>query len=87
MVFTGLYIILTVACIFFIPVVIAKRKKAGVTGIKTALPAICLLLLMLTIILSYWLNVMGLVSWSIGFILLILAAYFTKYMPVSEDGD
>lgn len=87
MVLTGLYIILTVAFIFFIPVVIIKRKKAGVTGIRTALPAICLLLLVLTIILSYWFNFMGLISWSVGFILLILAAYFTKYMPVPEDGD
>ncbi len=84
---TGLYIILTVAFLFFIPVVIRKRKRAGATGIKSVLSSICLLLLALTIILAYWFNFIGLFSWSIGFILLILAAYFTKYMPVLEDKD
>jgi len=87
MILTGLYIILTVAFIFLIPVVIKKRKKAGVTGIKTALPSICFLLIALINILAYWFNFMGLLSWSISFILLILGAYFTKYMPVPEDED
>ncbi|MUV38948.1 hypothetical protein JNUCC1_02820 [Lentibacillus sp. JNUCC-1] len=60
MILTGLYIILTIAFIFFIPVIIKKRKKAGVTGIKTALPSICFLFIALINILAFWLNFMGL---------------------------
>ena len=80
-----LSIILIVSLIFSISVVIKKRNKAGVTGIKSALSSICLYLLAVTNLLAYWFNFLGLLSWSITIILLILGAYFTKYIPVSED--
>lgn len=80
-----LSIILIVSLIFSISVVIKKRKKAGVTGIKSALSSICLYLLAVTNLFAYWFNFLGLLSWSITIILLILGAYFTKYIPVSED--
>src|SRR5699024_7171285 len=80
-----LSIILIVLYIFSISVVIKKRKKAGVTGIKSALSSICLYLLAVTNLFAYWFNFLGLLSWSITIILLILGAYFTKYIPVSED--
>ncbi len=79
-----LYIILTVAFIFAIPVIIRKRKKAGASGIKSALTTICFLLIVLINILAYWFNFIGLLSWSISFLLLISGAYFTKYLPVPE---
>jgi len=85
MVLKGLYIILTVAFIFVIPVIIRKRKKAGASGIKSALTSICFLLMVLINILAYWFNFIGLLSWSISFLLLISGAYFTKYLPVPED--
>lgn len=66
-----------------IPVAIRKRKKSGVSGIKSALTSICFFLIALTNILAYWFDLLGLFSWTISVILLILAAYFTKYMPVS----
>ncbi|MBM7716240.1 CHASE2 domain-containing sensor protein [Bacillus thermophilus] len=79
-----LTIILLSALIFSICIVIKKRKKAGVTGIKSALTSICFYLIAITNVLAYWLDFMGLFSWSITMILLILGAYFTKYMSVSQ---
>ena len=77
-----LYIILFVAIIIVIPIVIRRRKKAGVTGIKSALTSICFFLIAAINLLAYWLDFMGLLSWAITVVLLIAAAYFTKYFPV-----
>jgi len=81
MVLNVLYIISIVAFIIVIPVIIKKRKKAGTSGIKSALTSICVLLSALINILAYWFDFMGMLTWSISFLLLILAAYFTKYLP------
>jgi hypothetical protein len=80
----SLSIILILALIFSITLVVQKRKKAGITGIKTALTPICFYLIGITNLLAYWFDFMGLLNWSITVILLILGAYFTKYMPISE---
>ena len=82
---TILSVILIIALIFSISVVITKRRKAGVTGIKSALTPICLYLIAIINLLAYWFNFLGIISWSINIILLILAAYFTKYISVSES--
>lgn len=79
-----LTIILLIALVFSIFIVVQKRKKAGVTGMKSALTPICLYLVAITNILAYWFNFIGLLSWSIGVFLLLLGAYFTKYLPVPE---
>ncbi len=63
---------------------VQKRKKAGITGIKSALTPSCFYLIGITNLLAYWFNFMGLLNWSITVVLLILGAYFTKYMPISE---
>lgn len=76
--------ILMIAMVFSISIVITKRKKAGVTGLKSALTSICLYLIAITNLLAYWFNFLGLISWSITMVLLILGAYFTKYIPISE---
>jgi hypothetical protein len=80
-----LTIILIIALIFSISVVIAKRRKAGITGIKTALSSICLYLMAVINLLAYWFDFLGVVSWSITIILLFTGAYFTKYIPVAEE--
>ena len=82
---TILSVILMIALIFSISVVIKKRRKAGVTGIKSALTPICLYLMAIISLLAYWFNFLGIISWSINIILLILGAYFTKYISVSES--
>lgn len=56
-----LTLILLIALIFSIYVVMKKRRKAGVTGIKSALTPICLYLVAVTNLLAYWL--IGLVLW------------------------
>ncbi|MGM0879151.1 MAG: hypothetical protein ACQEWV_32065 [Bacillota bacterium] len=76
---------LLIALIFSISIVVQKRKKAGITGIKSALTSICFYLIAITNILAYWFNFMGILNWSITVILLILGAYFIKYMPISES--
>lgn len=87
MVLNVLYIISIVVFILVIPVIIKKRKKAGASGIKSALTSICFLLVALINILAYSFNFMGLLTWSISFLLLILAAYFTKYLPAPADSN
>lgn len=79
-----LSIILVIALIFSISVVIVKRKKAGTVGIKSALTPICFYLIAITNLLAYWFDFMGFINWSIIVILLILGAFFTKYMPSSK---
>jgi len=79
-----LSIILILVLIFSIILVVRKRKRAGITGIKSALTPICFYIIGITNLLAYWFNFMGILNWSISMILLILGAYFTKYMPVSE---
>jgi len=80
-----LSVILIIALVFSISVVIIKRKRTGITGLKSALTSICLYLMAVTNLLAYWFNFLGLLSWSITIILLIFGAYFTKYIPVSDD--
>ena len=80
-----LSIILIITLILSIIVVVKKRKKADITGIKSALTSICFFLIAIINLLAYWFNFMGLFVWFINFILLILGAYFTKYMRISES--
>lgn len=84
MVLNVLYIISIVAFIIVIPIIIKKRKKAGISGIKSALTPICFLLIPLINILGYWFNFIGLLTSVITFLLLILAAYFTKYLSTAR---
>lgn len=64
--------------------VIKKRRKMGLTDIKSALTPICFLLIGIIGLFAYWFNMVGLLTWFISFALLLLGAYFTKYMPVSK---
>jgi len=80
-----LSVILLIALVFSMSIVIRKRKKAGITGIRSALTSICFFLIAVTNLSAYWFNFMGLLNWSITVILLIVGAYFTKYMPVSDS--
>ncbi|KXX84320.1 hypothetical protein AT277_07445 [Bacillus cereus] len=35
-------------------------------------------------LLAYWLNFGGIIIWLISIVLLLVAAYFTKYIPISK---
>lgn len=80
-----LSVILIISLVSSVLVLIKKRKKAGITGIKSALTSICFFLIGGTALFAFWFDSMGLLSWFILFILLTLGAYFTKNMPVSDD--
>ena len=80
-----LSIVLVIALIFAIIITIRKRKRAGITGLKTALTPICFYLIAVTNLLAYWFGLLGILNWTIMTILLILGAYFTKYLPMPEE--
>lgn len=80
-----LSIILGITLIFSIRVVIKKRKESGITGFKTLLTSICFFLIAIINLLAYWFHFMGIINWTITMILLILGAYFTKYMKMLEE--
>ncbi|MCA1054135.1 hypothetical protein LCM10_03980 [Rossellomorea aquimaris] len=79
-----LSIILTIVLIASIIYVIRKRKKAGITGFKTALTSICFFLIGVVNLLAYWFDFMGFWNWALTIILLMAGAYFTKFMRLSE---
>ena len=78
-----LTIILLLTLICSATMVVRKRKRTGVTGIKSTLTPICFFLIGLISLLAYWFDFMGLAILVTNFILLVLAAYFTKYFPKS----
>lgn len=82
---TILSVILIFSLLISILVMIRKRKQAGITGMKTALTSICFYLIAITNLMAYWFHFLGLVSWTITIILLILGAYFTRYLPTPEE--
>lgn len=66
--------------------VIKKRKNTGIKGIKSALTQICFFLISLICLLTYWFKYTGLTVWLINVYLLIMAAFFTKFMPKGKNG-
>lgn len=68
-------------------VIILKRIRNNTTSPKEILTGVCFFLIAANGLLSYWLKYPGLVSWFINIVLLILGAYFTKYLPKSEKND
>ncbi|WP_082233127.1 hypothetical protein [Halobacillus massiliensis] len=62
-----------------------KRKKLGITGWRSLLTSICFSLIAIVQIIAYYSGFLGLISWMITMILLLLAAYFTKFLPKRES--
>lgn len=82
---TILSVILILVLMVSISVFVKKRKKAGVTGIKSALTSICLYLMAIINLFAYWFDFSGIVTWTITTVLIILGVYFTKYLPVYKS--
>lgn len=76
-----LSIVLIIVLIISIIFVVKKRKKAGITGLKSALTQICFFLISIICLFAYWFKYTGLIIWVMNGVLLIMAAFFTKYMP------
>ena len=81
---TILSVILILVLMVSVSVFVKRRKKAGVTGIKSALTSICLYLMAIINLFAYWFDFSGVVTWTITTVLIILGVYFTKYLPVSK---
>ncbi|MED4285099.1 hypothetical protein P4679_24575 [Priestia megaterium] len=84
-----LLFILIVASIalFFRKLVIERKRNNGVIPVKTILTSTCMLLFSINCFLSIVLQYIGVMSWAINLVLLLLAAYFTKYLPESKKKE
>lgn len=54
---------------------------------KSALTPIFLYLVAVVNILAYWLDFIGIVSWTISIVLLLFGAYFTKNLPAPRNEE
>ncbi|GEN52758.1 hypothetical protein HFA01_10200 [Halobacillus faecis] len=73
--------LLLLALLVSVSAFIHMRKKEGIKGWKTALTSICFYAIAILNLMAYWLDGLGIVSWGITIVLLMLGAYFTRYMP------
>ncbi|WP_439876094.1 hypothetical protein ACSLGG_12090 [Bacillus mycoides] len=83
-----LQVMLLIVFIFFLVVSIyityQKRKKAGIKGLKSSLTSICCFLIAILNLFAYWLHFGGIFTWLVSIVLLLVGAYFTKYIPFSK---
>ncbi|WP_412676119.1 hypothetical protein [Bacillus paramycoides] len=79
---------LPIILIFFLVasmyIIYQKRKKAGIKGLKSALTSICCFLIAILNLCAYWLHFGGVFTWLFSIVLLLVGAYFTKYIPTSK---
>ncbi|WOA59688.1 hypothetical protein [Bacillus mycoides] len=61
-----------------------KRKKSGIKGLKSALTSICCFLIAILNLFAYWFRFGGIFTWLVSIVLLLVGAYFTKYIPISK---
>lgn len=61
-----------------------KRKKAGIKGLKSALTSICFFAIAILNFCAYSFNFGSMFTWLFSIVLLLVGAYFTKYIPISK---
>ena len=71
---------------FSVNSIIKKRKKAHITGFKNLITSICFFLIGAVNLLAYWFDSMGIINWTLTVLLLVIGAYFTKYLHTYEAG-
>ncbi|MDE7554194.1 hypothetical protein [Bacillus tropicus] len=83
-----LKVILPFVLIFFLVIAMymayQKKKKSGVKGLKSALTSICFFSLAILNMFAYWFHFGGAFTWLFSIVLLLVGAYFTKYIPISK---
>ncbi|WP_377890532.1 hypothetical protein [Alkalihalobacillus sp. R86527] len=82
---TVMAIVLMVFLVVSIIMVIKKRRKAGQTGLKSALTPICFFAIAIINLFGFLFHSLGVVIWSLNVVFLIMGAYFTKYSLVAEE--
>lgn len=65
--------------------IIVKRKEAQITNPKSLGTSICFLLIAVVNLLAYWFHFIGIISMSLTVLLLILGAYFTRYLKADNE--
>lgn len=80
-----LSVLVLVTLIFSIIYVIRQRRIQEITGLRTALTSICFFLIALVNLLAYWFDFLGIWSWGTSVVLLLLGAYFTKYLRRTQQ--
>ncbi|KWU55013.1 hypothetical protein AWW70_25750 [Bacillus mycoides] len=80
--------ILPIILVFFLVasmyITYQKRKKAGIKGLKSSLTSICFFSIAILNLFAYWFHFGGIFTWLFSIVLLLVGAYFTKYIPISK---
>ena len=82
-----LKVMLPFVLIFFLLlrcILLIKKKKSGIKGLKSALTSICFFSLAILNMFAYWFHFGGAFTWLFSIVLLLVGAYFTKYIPISK---
>ena len=61
-----------------------EKEKAEVKGLKSALTSICFFSLAIFNLFAYWFHFGGMLTVLFSIVLLLVGAYFTKYIPISK---
>ncbi|WP_273852061.1 hypothetical protein [Guptibacillus spartinae] len=80
-----LTIIFVIVFIIGIYVQVTRRKRAGLTGIRSAISPICFMISAALNPLGYWFGFLGLYSLLGSMLFLFLGAYFLKEMPGPDE--
>lgn len=82
-----LKVMLPFVLIFFLLlrcILLIKKKKSGIKGLKSAVTSICFFSLAILNMFAYWFHFGGAFTWLFSIVLLLVGAYFTKYIPISK---
>lgn len=66
---------------------IMHRRKENITGFKSLLTSFCFYGIAVLNVAAYYFHFLGLATFTMTFILLLLAAYFMKHLPRKEGQD
>jgi len=78
--------LLLLTTVFYFFIIRTRIKKVGFKP-KELLSSLCFYVISINCILPMWLNYNGAISWIVNMILLLLAAYFTKYLKPSKKNN
>lgn len=80
-------LLMLIAFGFSIKKIITKRKEASITGWKSLGTSLCFFLIAAINLLAYWFDFIGIISLSLTILLLIIGAYFTRYLPANYENE
>ncbi|KHF38360.1 hypothetical protein [Halalkalibacter okhensis] len=80
-------IVITIAVVVFSAAILyhKRTKVKNVHGIKGWVSPVCMVLTPVFMLFAHLFDVVGIISWAVFFVLLLVAAYFTKFMPVPKE--